>query len=185
MRLLLIALLATGLCTSVTAQDKVKIKEKDGKMKVKGNTAAASMATLPYKAIYSSNFSIGNPKYASMILDMWKDFDNNNLMNHDYFSDSAIIYLPDGNILKTKQQIGSMMSQYRGSFKSVSSTLDAWVPLHSNDMNTDLVGVWGTETHVMNDGSTNKQDIHEIWAFNKDGKIEWMKQWAAKNVPMN
>ncbi len=36
-----------------------------------------------YTANYSSNFAIGNPAHSKMILDMWKDWDDNAFNRHD------------------------------------------------------------------------------------------------------
>jgi hypothetical protein len=45
-----------------------------------GNMNAGNMNTgLPYTAAYSSNFVIGNPSHSQMILNMWKDWDDNAL----------------------------------------------------------------------------------------------------------
>ena len=49
--------------------DKVKVKDDNTKMKMKGE--AANMM-YPYTANYSSNFAIGNPAHAKLVLDEWK-----------------------------------------------------------------------------------------------------------------
>ncbi len=62
---------------------------------------------------------------------------------------------------------------------SVKSTIHAWVPLKSMDMNEDVVCIWGNEENTMPDGKIENKEIHEVWWFNKDGKIHEMRQWAA------
>jgi hypothetical protein len=49
-------------------------------------TATAAAKTMPdinspYKVVYSSKFEIGDPKNAETVLKLWKDWDNNSLMN--------------------------------------------------------------------------------------------------------
>jgi hypothetical protein len=179
MKLLLVALCCT-IAFSSFSQGKVKVK--DDKVKIKG-TAVTTTSSL-YTPGYSANFRLGDAKYSNVVLQLWKDYDNNTLSAHDYLSDTVTMYLPDGSVLKGKQQVFDVMGKYRAGIKTSSSTVDAWVPLHSNDRNTDLVGIWGTETDTMLDGTVTKSDIHEIWAFNKAGKVAWMKQWTAKSSPM-
>src|SRR5688500_15734803 len=79
--------------------DKYKVKEGDNKTKIKEEDVkkesdmvevsdTASMSSSPYTADYSSNFVMGNPAYSNVILDMWKDWDDNALDRHDYMADS-------------------------------------------------------------------------------------------------
>ncbi len=41
----------------------------------------ANAQDAPYKASYSSNFKIADPAYANKVLTIWKDFENNTLIN--------------------------------------------------------------------------------------------------------
>ncbi len=167
-------------CFSIVAVSQEKVKVKDDKMKVKG----AGMSAAPYTADYSSNFSLADRKYADIILTLWQDYDNNTLMAHDFFADTVKLNLADGTVVNGKQQMGQMIGSFRNSLKSVSSTVHAWIPLHSNDLNTNLVCIWGSETDTYPDGHTAVSELHEVWFFNKDGKISQMRQWAAKMPAM-
>jgi hypothetical protein len=153
-------------------EDKVKIKNGDAKMKM-------DVKALPYKAGYSSNFTIGNKAYANMILNVWKDWDENMLDRHDYYADSLEVFFADGTTLKGKQASIEAAKKFRSSMTSVKSTIHAWVPLKSMDMNEDVVCIWGNEENTMPDGKIENKEIHEVWWFNKDGKIHEMRQWAA------
>ncbi len=62
---------------------------------------------------------------------------------------------------------------------SASSVIQAWVPLKSVNRNEDWVAIWGTETDTYADGKKDIKDLHEIWRFNKDGKVVFMKQFAS------
>jgi len=172
-------LLLIFLCKENFAQQKQKIK--DDKIKMKDKSMRMDNISYPYAANYSSNFRIGNPAHAKMILDLWKDWDDNAFDRHDYFADTVVIFLPDGNVVRGKDSALAGAKRYRGSLKSSTSTLDAWIPLKSVDRNEDWVALWGTETDAMADGNTEKRDIQEIWRINKDGKVDFMKQFSAKS----
>ncbi len=162
---------------------KTKMKEDDMKMKegdMKQSTDNASMSSSPYTADYASNFVMGNSAYSTMILDMWKDWDDNAIDRHDYWADSMIVYLPDGMVIKGKQANLEGAKKYRGGFKSVKSTVHASIPLRSTDRNEDLVAIWGQEVDTHPDGKVETTELHEVYAFNKDGKITWMRQYSAK-----
>ena len=134
----------------------------------------------PYKAMYSSKFKMGNAKYANMILDVWKDWDDNALDRHDYFADTITAYFPDGSVVKGKAAFLESGKKYRGSFTTVKSVVHAWVPLRSEDKNEDAVCIWGDEEDTTADGKTTKMSLHEVWFFNKDGKVATLRQWNAK-----
>ena len=167
-------------CFSILTHGQEKIKIKDDKMKVKGS----GMNSPLYTAAYSSDYSMGDKKYSDIILTLWKDYDNNTLMAHDFFADTVTVMMADGNIVHGKQQMGQAIGGFRNSLKSVSSTVHAWVPLHSNDLKTDLVCIWGSETDTYPDGHISVHELHEVWFFNKDGKISLMRQWEAKGPTM-
>ena len=160
------------------SQDKEKIKDDKTKMKSDG-----TMMDYPYTANYSSKFAMGNPAHSKMILDLWKDWDDNAFNRHDYFADTVVMLFPDGTMAKGKQQTMDGAIKYRGSMASAKSTLEAWMPLRSVDKNENWVALWGSETDTWADGKTETRDIHEIWRINKDGKIDFMKQFTAKPQP--
>jgi len=182
MKRLLVTICALALvfvCKESVAQ------QKQMKKQVKMNKVVRmDKMSYPYTAGYSSDFTIGNPADAKKILELWKDFDNNTFDAHDYFADTAVMYFPDGTMAKGKDSILAGATQFRSSMSSVTSTLDAWVPLKSVDRNENWVAVWGTETDTSPDGKVEKRDIHEIWRFNKDGKVDFMKQFASKSQMM-
>jgi hypothetical protein len=61
-------------------------------------------------------------------------------------------------------------------FSAVSSRVDAVFPTKSTDKGENWVCVWGMETHTMN-GKTDSTNLHEVWRFNKDGKVDLMMQY--------
>ena len=51
--------------------------------------------TYAYPVEYSSDFTIGDPKYAQTVLELWKDYDNNTFdRGADNFSDSVVMDFP-------------------------------------------------------------------------------------------
>ncbi|MEP7110522.1 MAG: hypothetical protein ABI760_21190 [Ferruginibacter sp.] len=148
--------------------------------KPKAGKAKNMVKDHPFKATYSSNFTIGKAAYSKMILDLWKDWDDNNFDRHDYMADSLVAFFPDGTVTRGKAENLEASKKFRGKFASVKSIIHAWVPLTSTDMNEDVVCVWGQEEDTYPDGKVEKSDLHEVWWFNKAGKVTRLRQWAAK-----
>ena len=184
-----------------TKEDKVKMKKDDAKKKMDNNAMnAASMDStasmpamsnvsmssgagmgemLPYKAEYSSQFEIGDPAKSKMILELWKDWDDNNFSRHaDYFADTVTMILPSGDVITGKDSVRASAERYRGSLTSAQSKVDAYISTRSIDRNEDWVCIWGSETDVDKDGNTTVRNLHEIWRINKDGKVDFMQQFA-------
>ena len=144
-------------------------------------TTMAQQTKAPYVAAYSSNFKIGNTAYANKILELWKDWDDNQLNRHEaYFADTLTMWGPDGSVTHGKAANLEAAAKFRGAFTKAISTVHAWVPLHVTDKNEDVVCIWGTEEDHFADGKVEKRDLHEVWWFNKDGKVSMIRQWAAK-----
>jgi len=143
-----------------------------------GNAQAKKEA--PYKAAYTSSFAIGKAAYSDIILDLWKDWDDNAFDRHDYFADTVKFILGDSSVIKGKAAGLEGAKKFRGAMASCKSVVHAWVPLHSTDKNEDVVCIWGTETDTYPDGKVVTRDLHEVWWFNKAGKVSSMRQWSAR-----
>lgn len=135
---------------------------------------------LPFKATYSSDFKLGDSKYSKMILDLWKDWDDNALTRHDYFADTIRGNFSDGSEVNGKTDFVKSAVGYRSTFTSVQSTVHAWVPLYANNQKETVVCTWGQEVYVKTDGTKGVNNLHEVWWFNKDNKITYMRQWEAR-----
>lgn len=134
----------------------------------------------PYTAEYSSQFEMGNPEYSKMILDLWKDWDNNQLELHqDYISDTVVHQAPNGEVTQGKEKFLAAGKEYRNRFSNVKSSLEVWIPLRSVDKDQDWVAVWGREEDTDHEGKVTTTMLHEIWGFNKDGKIVFFRQYTA------
>jgi ketosteroid isomerase-like protein len=142
-------------------------------------TSMQDNSNLPYTAMYSSNFQMGNSKYSRMVLDAWKAYDDNAFDRiTDMIADTVTAIMPDGSMIKGKEAFLSAIKSYRGGFATAASTVDAWVPIKSTDKGDDIVCIWGSETDTKSDGTSQKVDLHELWAFNKDGKLFFFRQFA-------
>ncbi len=136
----------------------------------------------PYKIAFN-NLKLGKADYSKMILNAWKAYDSNKLDDISMIiADTITSLLPDGTLIKGKDNFLNAMKTYRGSFTSVVSTVDACTTLKSASAPDDEITViWGTETSTKKDGTTQKMGLHEVWFFNKDGMVSRFFQYA---VPM-
>lgn len=141
-----------------------------------GGTGAA-----PYTALYSSQFTIGNAEHARMILTLWKDWDDNMLdRNVALMADTISMDTPDGQTIRGRDSVMMVFKQARSQYTTVKSVVEAYMPLRSTDRNEDFVAIWGLETDTSSDGSTTTKRIQEVWRINRDGKIDYMRQYTAK-----
>jgi hypothetical protein len=140
---------------------------------------AMSQANGGYTASYSSKFTIASPTYSDKILTLWKDFENNTLDAHaDFFADTVTMMLSNGAVIKGKAENLKGAKEFRGSLQNYKVKLHAWLSLKS-DKNENIVCVWGSEEYADKTGKQVKTGVHEVWVFNKDGKIGLMMQFAS------
>jgi hypothetical protein len=174
------------ICLSIAAfsQDKKmkssKMKMDKKEMKVKAEYSTAQM-DLPYTAEYSSNFMPGNPEHGKMVLEIWKDWDDNVTDRHaDMFADTVFMMFPNGQSVRGRDSAMYLAKKMRATMTSVKSTIEAWMPTKSIDRNEDWVLVWGREENTEMNGNKTTALLHEIWRINKDGKIDYMRQYMSK-----
>jgi hypothetical protein len=138
----------------------------------------------PYK-VQANNITIGNPAYAQKVLWAWKYYDNNTLDKAgDLFADDIVATLPDGTLIKGKDNFLKSMQDYRNSFASATSEIAACTTLKTpDDPEHEVVTIWGEETDTAKDGTVTKVHLNEVWFFNKQGKVVEFHQLAAKGSP--
>jgi len=145
--------------------------------------AAAASSSVPsdmagYSVNYSNDFSIGDPAHSTTILQLWKHWDNGDLLSgRSLFADSLTVYGGDGNLSSgPTDSILAGANQFRNSFTEMRSVVDAIIPLKSNDKDENWVTIWGTEYHTK-DGVADSLRLQETWRFNKEGKVDLMFQY--------
>lgn len=135
--------------------------------------------TYPYTADYSSDFEMGDPKNAQTLLALYKDWDNNTLNNSkSAFADYDTMYSADGNMFAgPRDSFFIMANKVRGQMGTVVDSVHAWVPLRTKDKNEQWVAIWTREISTNPKGVKKSKELHEVWRFNKDGKIDLVYQY--------
>jgi len=148
---------------------------------VVSDTAASVTAKHDYgvKFAYSGDLGIGDVSLADKVVNLWKHFDANTLDSvKSYFADSVSVHFTGMEVTKfSRDSLFTMVKAERGAMSSCVTEFDAIVPLKANDKGENVVSVWGVETATIK-GKKIVRDLNEIWAFNKDGKIDFLKQYV-------
>ena len=154
-------------------------KETDTMVKGDSSTTPSAPVSYAYKVNYSSDFEIGDAKYAQTVLQLWKDFDNNTFDNQrDIFADSVTAVFYNGNVFKgTRDSLISMVKEHRTALGTSTSSVDVITTLKPKGKEETWVCVWGTEVDS-NKGKTDSIYLNENWMFDKNGKVAYMTQFA-------
>ena len=136
----------------------------------------------PYTANYSSQFEIGDPQHAKIILDLYKDWDNNTLDNSkNSFADVDTLIFADGSMIAgTRDSVFEAIKKVRNTLGTVKDEVDAWIPLKSTDRNENWVAIWSKEIITAPNGKKDSSYIQETWRFTRDGKINLVSQFVQK-----
>lgn len=139
----------------------------------------AQEGKMPYKAEYSSDFTMADPTYSEKILTLWKDFENSTLEAHmNWIADTVTMLLADGTLVKGKAQNLAGVKAGRGAMKNLKVHVDAWMSVKSMDRNENLVIIWGRQSFTDGSGKEVSERLHEVWGFNGEGKVSLMMQYS-------
>ncbi|HSC38465.1 MAG TPA: hypothetical protein VLD19_11350 [Chitinophagaceae bacterium] len=147
---------------------------------------AADSLHYPYKATYSSAFTMGDPANAKIVLDIWKAYETNKLGDtKSLFADSVTMEFSDGFFLHTsRDSLIAGGNADRAQYASVIDSVEAWQSIHLTDKNEDWVAVWAREWTASNKGKKDTAAVHEIWQL-KGGKVTYMAQYRGKRKMYN
>ena len=150
----------------------------------KGDEKKGEAISYPYKAAYSSDFGMGDPNHAKMVLDLYKMWEDNKVGDmKSLLADSVSIDFPDGN--KFNSTVDSMISfagQFRSSLASVKVSFDGWMPIHVNDTKEDYVLVWSRDYNTDKAGKIDSTRGHAYFLI-KNNKIRSWSEFQQKLTP--
>lgn len=131
----------------------------------------------PYPAVYS-RLEKGNPVYAKTVLEVWRAYETGNILSAaKKFSDSLTLIFEDNIFTGRSDSVLKLFQNRRNNYSTVQSYVDSWLPVYANDVNKDLVFVWGRMDCTTENGKRDYLVIHEIWRFDGFGKIREMDQY--------
>jgi hypothetical protein len=142
--------------------------------------------TYPYTADYSSDFEIGDAKNAQTLLELYKNWDNNTLNNSkSAFAENDTMYFSDGNMFAgSRDSLFIIANKMRGQMGSVVDSIHAWVPLRTRDKKEQWVAIWTREISTNAKGVKKSKELHEVWRFDNNGKINLMYQYEQQPPKM-
>ena len=137
--------------------------------------------TYPYKAEYSSDFSIGDANHSKLVLDFYKMWEDNKLDDMKaVLTDSVGVNFSDGSKFNnTSDSLIRMAKQFRSNYSSVKITVDAWMPVHVNDKNEDWVLIWNRSYNTDQKGKVDSTGGHSYWMI-KNNKIAYWGEMQSK-----
>lgn len=135
--------------------------------------------TLPYVPSYSSSFEMGNPEYATMIVQgSWKDWENNNLDNMvNWVEDTITAYHSNTEVVHGVDSLMARWKRARAAYTSVKPAINAVLPVYSTDRMENWVLVWATEIDTNKDGTIDTVALMETWRINEAGKADLLLQF--------
>jgi len=181
MKKLLTALIASTFFFSCTDEK----KDDATAAKAEEKTASTTSISYPYTADYSSDFSIGDPNHAKMVLDLYKMWEENKIDDmKTLLADSVSIDFPDGNKFgdNTVDSMMNMAKFFRKQLASLKINMDGWISVKSNDKKDDYVLVWSREHTVDAMGKVDSARIHAYFLI-KNNKIRSWSEFSQKLAP--
>lgn len=140
---------------------------------------AKKTVTLPYTAVYSSSFEMGNPEYVATILKgSWKDWEENKLDNmKNWLADSVVVFHSDNSMVAGADSLMARWKRGRAQYSSVVDSIHAAFAVYSTDKKENWVLVWASEIGTKTNGTKDTVALMETWRINKDGKADMLLQY--------
>ncbi|MES1215913.1 MAG: hypothetical protein ABUT20_10375 [Bacteroidota bacterium] len=142
-------------------------------------SAPMSMASMPYTASYSCNWS-ENISDADLktVLTTYKDWADGNISNLGAaMADSVWVdYSSGGHFSGTNAELMKVWSTYRDSLSSVTIDMQAWRKMYSTDKKEGSVVTWYKEIDTYKTGKVDSAYYSDINML-KDGKISWYSSY--------
>ncbi|MGE5108132.1 MAG: hypothetical protein ACM3H8_11340 [Sphingobacteriales bacterium] len=136
--------------------------------------------TMPYTAVYSSQFTIGDQKNAQTLLTLFKQWDDNKLKDGmNMFADSVDFYTNGWEFHGNRDLFFTESQKQRDMYSEVKTAVHAWIPAHSVDKNEDWVLIWSTAYTKDKAGKADSLNYQDTWKFNKEGKIDLAYQFTS------
>ena len=150
------------------------------KAKADSNVAVQPIKS-PYQIMYSSSFTIDDPKNAESLLTLWKDFDSGDLSSgKNLIADTLTVYSADGKMYKgSRDSMTANVQKERNMYKSVASTINAVMAVKS-DKNEHWALIWGSDKRTDKKGKEVTTEWQETWRFNDKGQADLMYQYSQK-----
>ena len=129
------------------------------------SAAKTDSAVMPYKASYSSSFTISDStKNEQAVLQSYKDWEDNKLSNAPaYFADTVAMDFPSGAKIKLKRDsLVHFFQKFRDSLTSSKIDMISIVNLHSTDKNADWVAVWYKQTDTYKTGKIDSAFYSDV-----------------------
>ncbi len=127
--------------------------------------AKTDSVTMPYKASYSSSFTISdNAKNEQLVLQSYKDWEDNKLNNAPaYFADTVALDFSDGGKYKLRRDsMVKVFQKFRDSLSSSKIDVVATINMHSTDKNQDWVSVWYKQTDTHKSGKIDSSFYNDV-----------------------
>jgi len=93
------------------------------------------------------------------------------------FADSIRIILPSTIFSGSKSSVLQALQKQRAGYNNMQCFIQSWLPVRVRDKEEDLVWVWGIYDGTKTNGDRDYRMVHEIWRFNKQGRIREMEQF--------
>jgi hypothetical protein len=156
--------------------EKADATNTEAKMETSGGSIS-----YPYTAEYSSDFKMGDANHSKLVLDFVKCWVDNRMDDmKPYLADSVWVEFPNGNRFNgTKDSLISMGKQFRAMYGKIESTMDGWMPVHSNDKKEDFVLIWGKDIVTDAQGKVDSMRGHSYWLI-ENNKIRGWSEFEQK-----
>ena|ERR1700694_1336355 len=144
-----------------------------------GKAAANDSAVYyPYSPVYTNDYEMASPWLSQQVLNFWKEFETGDVMHAGRnCSDTLSFILPDVVLQGSRDSVLHAFKKRRAAYSDMQCYIDSWMPMRAKGRNEQLVFLWGRQDGTTIKGTRVYRVLHEIWRFDRAGKIRQLEQY--------
>ena len=132
----------------------------------------------PYSPVYSNSYRPATGKLAQAVLNFWKEYETGDVLHTaGSFADSIVFILPDTILKGSNASVLEAFKRKRSTYTDMQCYVDSWMPLQETSRSDELVFLWGRQDGTSKGGKRIYRVLHEIWRFDRKGKIIQLEQY--------
>lgn len=122
-------------------------------------------------------YTTGEARYANLAFAFIKNYENNELdKSLDLMAENFIFENAHGGSVIGNREFVRMFKNYRKEFLKVQQHIDSWIVLAPPYVGKGpVVHIWFKEILTRRDGKTGEKLYSELFQFNEEGKISFLK----------
>jgi hypothetical protein len=147
----------------------------------KNTSATNKKQYYPYSPLYQTDFTKGDEAKANTVLNIWKGYESGNFSSYlAHFAEDVTMVFENDRFTDKKDIAVEKLRVRRKHITTTQIHVEYWQPVFMPRLQEHWVFIWGRFEGTIRRNDLESWNIHQVWKFNKDGKIYFMQEYKSR-----